>query len=84
MDKEIVIPSGVSWLHDTLRARMQERVDFLKEACANGLPYHEYLPMVGRHREALRMLNGTLPELFQDFAVAENESDDELEELDNE
>jgi hypothetical protein len=84
MAEEVIqVESGVSWLHDTLRARLEERAQFLKEACASGIPYHEYLPMVGRHRENARML-GELAELFTEFYQAEEAADDELEEISDE
>ena len=83
MDDEIQVESGVSWLHDTMRERLEERSQFLKEACASGIPYHEYLPMVGRHRECIRQIN-ELAEMFKEFYQAEEESDDALEELTDE
>ena len=82
MNKPIV--SGVSWLHDTLRERAQERVDALKEGIAEGVPLHEYSAMVGRYKEAKRQLTIVLPELFEDFYAAESDAEDELEELKDE
>jgi len=83
MDGEIEVVSGVSWLHDTLKKVTEERIKFLTEAMATGLPFHEYIGFVGRHKEAQRMLKITLPEMFEEFYSAEEESDGELQELDD-
>ncbi len=83
-ESEITVVSGVSWLHDTLRERAQERIDVLQEGIAEGVPLHEYQAMVGRYKEAKRQINIVLPELFEEFYQAETESDDELEELKDE
>jgi hypothetical protein len=80
MSEEIQVESGVSWLHDTLRKRLEERKKFLQEACASGLHYHEYLPMVGRYRETVRQIN-ELAELFTEFYQSEEAEEDGLEEL---
>lgn len=83
MNKPIV--SGVSWLHDTLRSRVKERSEWLKEAIAAGVPLEEYRQMVGKYKETQRFLKITLPELFEEFYQADSESDDnELEELKDE
>lgn len=76
----INVESGVSWLHDTLREKLTEREHFLLEACGTGIPYHEYLAMVGRLRECRRQM-GELAELFQEFYQAEEEVDEGLGEL---
>jgi len=81
---EVAIPSGVSWLHDELVSRAQERVDILKDGIAEGVPLHEYAGMVGRYKEAKRQLTIVIPELFEEFHVAEESDDSSLEELEDE
>ena len=83
-ESDITVVSGVSWLHDQLRERAQDRIDLLKEGLAEGVPLHEYQAMVGRYKEAKRQLTIVLPELFTEFYQAEKESDEELEELTDE
>jgi len=84
MGGEVVVPSGVSWLHDRLKEMGTERVEYLKEGIAEGVPLHEYQAMVGRYKEAKRVLSIILPELFEEFYSAEQADDEELEELENE
>jgi len=84
MGGNIEVVSGVSWLHDKLRERAKERVEFLKEGIAEGVPLHEYAAMVGRYKEANRLLNIYLPELFTEFYQAEELSEADLEEIDDE
>lgn len=82
-ESEIIVESGVSWLHDNHLSNLKDREDFLLEACGTGLPYHEYLAMVGRLRENRRQ-QGELAELFKEFYQAEDEVDEELGELKDE
>lgn len=81
MAGDIKVVTGVSWLHDKLRADLKERESFLLEACGSGIPFHEYLPMVGRLRENRRM-QAEIAELFTDFYQGEDTEDEELEEID--
>ena len=77
--------SGVSWLHDTLKSTLTDRMEFLKEGVANGIAsVDEYRAMCGRYHEAKRMLEITIPEIFTDFYQAEETEDEELGELDEE
>lgn len=79
-EAEIQIESGASWLHDHMRQNLEDREQFLKDAMSRGLPYHEYIGFVGRHRECLRQQD-ELAELFKDFYQAEETVDEELGEL---
>lgn len=79
-EAELIVESGVSWLHDTQKAKLKEREQFLLESCGKGLPYHEYIGFVGRLRECRRQLD-ELAELFTDFYQAEEEEDTELGEI---
>lgn len=81
-EAEIQIESGASWLHDHQLAKLKTREEFLKDAMARGLPYHEYIGFVGRHRECLRQQQD-LAELFKDFYQAEETVDEELEDLED-
>ena len=83
-EADVKVESGVSWLHDKLRAEAQDRIDILKEGIAEGVPLHEYQAMVGRYKEAKRQLSIVLPEIFADFYQAEEDEGDELGELDDE
>lgn len=58
--------SGVSWLHDHLRASLRERREKLRESVEKGVPYPEYLGTVGRIKENQRQQD-QLAELFKDF-----------------
>jgi len=80
-EANIIVQSGVSWLHDTMRAKLKEREQFLLEACGHGLPYHEYVGFVGRIRECRRQID-ELAETFKDFYQAEEDEDTDLGELD--
>lgn len=82
---DVHVASGVSWLKDKLIQILEERVEFLKEGIAEGVPLHEYQAMVGRYKEAKRQLSVHVVELFEEFEILdEMEEDDGLEELDNE
>lgn len=81
---EVAIPSGVSWLHDKLVEQAEDRVEILKEGIAEGVPLHEYQAMVGRYKEAKRQLTIVIPELFEEFHVADESEDSSLEELEDE
>ena len=81
---EAAVPSGVSWLHDRMVAKATERVELLKEGIADGVPIHEYQAMVGRYKEAKRQLTFVIPELFEDFYVADESEESSLEELEDE
>lgn len=80
---EIIVGSGISWIYDKLRAVAQERVDWLVQTMAQGVPLHEYGNFVGRHHEARRWVDFVLKEIFEEFQNAEEASLDEdgLEEL---
>jgi hypothetical protein len=82
-EAEIIVESGVSWLHDHQLAKLKEREEFLKDAMSRGLPYHEYIGFVGRHKECLRQIDD-LAELFKDFYQSEETVDNDLEELTDE
>jgi len=75
MTGTIDVDSGVSWLHDKMRIELEEREQFLLEACGKGLPYHEYLGFVGRLRECRRQI-GELAELFKEFYTLDEEDED--------
>lgn len=83
MEGEIIVESGVSWLRDTLMKMAEDRVEFLKEGIADGVPLHEYGGMVGRYKEAKRLLNISLPEIFEQFQQADDDAfeQDGLEEM---
>jgi len=82
MGGNIEVVSGVSWLHDKLREIMTERMEFLKEGIADGVPQDDYRCMVGRYKEAKRFVGITLPELFTEFYQSSDEGEsDELEEI---
>ena len=82
-DTELIVESGVSWLHDHQLSKLKERAEFLKDAMSRGLPYHEYIGFLGRHKECLRQQDD-LAELFKDFYQSEDSVDEELEELTDE
>jgi len=84
MGGTIEVVTGVSWLHDKLRQIAQDRIDVLKDGIAEGVPLHEYQAMVGRYKEAKRLLNITLPEIFEEFYQAEEMVGEELGELEDE
>lgn len=76
--------SGISWLHDTLLQRAKDRLDFLKDGLAEGVPDVEYRQMVGRCQELKRLIKIDIPELFEDFYKSdadEESSDGELKEM---
>lgn len=72
--------SGVSWLHDTLVRRLEERMAELANKTANGVSDEsEYRVTVGRYKEAKHMRNFLIPELFSDFYASDSEEgEDEL------
>ena len=74
--------TGSSWLYDTILSKLKERQEFLKDAMSRGLPYHEYINFVGRHKECLRQQN-ELGEIFTDFHQSEEmaSEDEELKEI---
>ncbi len=80
---EIIVGSGISWIYDKLRAVAKERLDILTEGIADGVPLHEYGPLVGRRKEAKRWVDFVLKEIFEEFQNAEEASLDEdgLEEM---
>lgn len=70
--------SGVSWLHDTLLERLNERRETLKEGIARGVEsIKEYRQLVGRCEELRRLINMDIPELFEDFYQADADDDEE-------
>lgn len=71
----IKVESGVSWLHDRLRADLNDRAEHLKDAMSRGLPFHEYIGFVGRYKECLRQ-QSELAQLFTDFYQSEEEEDE--------
>lgn len=72
---------GVSWLYSKLNAQFTDRIDFLAHHIANGVPVEEYKQMVGRYREVNR-INDNLSELFEEFNKSEDETGEELGDLD--
>lgn len=82
-EAKVIVESGVSWLHDTQRAELVAREQFLLEALGTGLPYHEYIGFVGRLKECRRQ-QGELADLFKSFYQAEEAEDTELGELTDE
>ena len=84
MAGELEVVTGVSWLHDKLRKKAEERIAILQEGIADGVPLHEYQAMVGRYKEAKRQLSIVLPEIFTEFYQAEESADEELGELEDE
>ncbi len=80
---KIIVGSGVSWLLDKLQRVAQERLDFLTEGIADGVPLHEYGAMVGRRKEAKRWADFMISEVFEEFQQAEDSAleEDELEEM---
>lgn len=69
--------SGISWLHDTLLQRAQDRLDHLKDGLSEGVPIEEYRQVVGRCKELKRLINIDIPELFTDFYQSDTEEDDD-------
>jgi len=86
MAGEIIVESGVSWLRDKLNQVAQDRLDFLTEGIADGVPLHEYTAMVGRRKEAKRWVDFVLTEIFQEFQQADDAAleSDGLEEMPDE
>jgi len=80
---KIIIGSGVSWLLEKLQRVAQDRLDYLTEGIADGVPLHEYGPMVGRRKEAKRWVSFMISEVFEEFQQAEDSAleDDGLEEM---
>ena len=80
---EIVSGSGISWLLGTLQAKAEDRLEYLKEGIAEGVPREEYEQMVGRYKEAKRWRDFMFKETFAEFQQAEESAleDDELEEM---
>ena len=66
--------SGVSWLHDKLRAGLKERREQLRTYLERGVPFHEYVGFIGRVKENERQQN-ELDELFKDFYQLEDEDE---------
>ena len=82
----IQVESGLSWLHDKLISVANERCEHLKEGIAAGVPLHEYTAMVGRYREAKLWRDIEIPEIFDTFQKADDDSfeRDGLEEMNDE
>lgn len=80
---EIVSGGGISWLLETLQGKAVERLEFLKEGIAEGVPREEYEQMVGRYKEAKRWRDFMFKDTFDEFQQAEESAleDDELEEM---
>lgn len=80
---EIIAGSGISWLLETLQAKAIERLEFLKEGIAEGVPREEYEQMVGRYKEAKRWRDFMFKETFEEFQQIEDSAleNDELEEM---
>jgi len=83
---EIIVESGLSWLHDKLISVASERCDHLKDGIAEGVPMNEYAAMVGRYKEAKRWRDIEIPEIFDTFQKADDDSfeRDGLEEMNDE
>lgn len=80
---KIIIGSGISWLLDTLQAKAEERLAYLKDGIAEGVPRDEYEQMVGRYKEAKRWKSFVIYETFAEFQQAEDSSleEDGLQEM---
>ncbi len=83
ISNELPAESGVSWLHDELRKSLTERIEFLKNAIARGVPDEEYRQFVGRFREASR-LKDEIDELFVNFYQDDIDEEVDLGELEGE
>lgn len=70
-----MVISGVSWLHDTLLQRAQDRLNNLKDGLSEGVPEVEYRQFVGRCKELKRLIEIDIPELFEDFYSSDAEED---------
>ena len=82
-EEEIIVHSGVSWLHDHMREKLEDRAQGLLEYIGKGVPDSEYRQMVGKYHECMRQ-QGELAVLFSEFYQAEEIEDDELGEIDDE
>lgn len=83
---KIVVGSGISWLLEKLKSVAEDRVAFLQEGCADGVPLEEYAAMVGRYKEAKRWREFVISEIFEEFQQAEDNAleNDGLEEMPDE
>lgn len=83
---KIIIASGISWLLETLQAKAEERLEYIKDGIAEGVPRDEYEQMVGRYKEAKRWKSFVISETFAEFQQAEDSSleGDGLEEMPDE
>jgi len=73
-DSEIVIASGISWLLHRFRREAEDRLEYLKEGIAEGIPREEYEQMVGRYKEAKRWHTFVIAEVFEEFQSAEDDA----------
>ena len=82
-DVEINVGSGVSWLLEALQIKAKERMEYLKEGIAEGVPQSEYEQLVGRYRESKRWYTFMVSDTFAEFQQMEEASldNDELEEM---
>lgn len=80
---QIEVASSVSWLLENLQMKAEERLEFLKEGIAEGVPREEYEQMVGRYKEAKRWKEFMFADTFAEFQAAEESvlEDDGLEEM---
>ena len=80
---KVIAGSGVSWLLEQLQQKAYERMEYLKEGIAEGIPRDEYEQMVGRYKEAKRWHDFMFSETFAEFQQAEESvlEDDVLEEM---
>jgi len=80
---QIQIDSGVSWLMNRLQGYATERMEFLKEGIAEGVPRAEYEAMVGRYKEAKRWRTFVIEDIFGEFQQTEESQleDEGLEEM---
>lgn len=76
MTDNIRVESGVSWLHDKLRAELEEREQAILQVFRRDLDYPSYIKTNGMLRENTRQQDA-LRELFQTFYQDEEEDDDE-------
>jgi len=68
---KITIDSGVSWLLAKMQDYATDRLEFLKEGIADGVPLEEYAAMVGRYKEAKRWKQFVIEDIFAEFQQAE-------------
>ena len=80
---QIVVDSGISWLLERMQTEASERLEYLKEGIAEGVPRDEYEQMVGRYREAKRWHKFGIEDIFEEFQKTEESQleDEGLEEM---